>query len=71
MLEDSAEDVEDVSDEPYYDELDREALGAAALEVLENLRREDDDPTRNGDGATNAGNGIDIQVERLGGRSHG
>lgn len=42
-LEDGAEDVEDITEEPHDDELYRESFGAASLEVLEDLWREDDD----------------------------
>ena len=42
-LEDGAENVEDITEEPHDDELYRESFGTAALEVLEDLRGEDDD----------------------------
>lgn len=42
-LHDGANDVEDITQQPYNDELDRESICAAALEVLYDLRREDDD----------------------------
>lgn len=42
-LKDGSENIEDIAEEPYDDELNRESLGAAPLEVLEDLRGEDDD----------------------------
>lgn len=41
-MHDGADDVEDIAQQPHNDELDREGIGAAALKVLDNLRREDD-----------------------------
>ena len=41
-LHDGADNVEDISEQPDNDELDREGICAATLEVLNNLRREDD-----------------------------
>ena len=45
LLHDGANDVGEVTGEPYYDKLDTEAFCAAAPEVLDDLRREDHDPT--------------------------
>lgn len=42
-LKDSTQDIEDIAEEPHDDELDRESFGTAPLEVLEDLRREDND----------------------------
>ena len=42
-LQDSTEDVKDISHQPYNDKLNRESVGTAALEILNDLRREDDD----------------------------
>lgn len=41
-LQNGSEDIEDISQEPSNDELNRKGIGAAALEVLYDLRREDD-----------------------------
>lgn len=53
-LKDSAKDVEDISEEPDDDELDRQGVGIASLEVLDDLRGEDDDPASNRDGTANS-----------------
>lgn len=45
-LQDGSEDVEDIAEQPDDDELDRESIGASALEVLDDLRREDNDCAR-------------------------
>lgn len=57
-LEDGAEDVKDVAEEPDDDELEREAVGGGALEVLDDLGGEDYDPTGDGDGAGGLGRGV-------------
>jgi hypothetical protein len=41
-LQDGAEDIEDIAEEPNNDELDREGIGGASLEILYDLRREND-----------------------------
>ena len=51
MLQDGAENVKDITGEPDDDELQGQAIGTAAAEVLKYLWREDDDPTCNGDGS--------------------
>lgn len=42
-LKNSAQDIEDIANKPNYDELHGEGIGAAALEVLDDLWGEDDD----------------------------
>jgi hypothetical protein len=42
-LEDGAEDVEDIAQEPDDDELGREPFCAAPPKIGDDLRREDDD----------------------------
>lgn len=42
-LQNRPENVEDISQEPNDDELNRQSIGAASLEVLYDLRREYDD----------------------------
>ncbi len=42
-LHDGTQDVEDITNQPYNDELNGESICIAALKVLNNLRREDDD----------------------------
>jgi hypothetical protein len=42
-LQDSPEDVEDISQEPSDDELNRKGISAVSLEVLYDLRGEYDD----------------------------
>ncbi len=42
-LHDGADNVEDISEQPNNDELDRQGIDIAALKVLENLGGEDDD----------------------------
>lgn len=42
-LHNRPEDVEDISQEPDDDELNRKSIGAASLEVLYDLWREHDD----------------------------
>lgn len=42
-LQDRAQDVEDIADQPDDDELDREPIGITLAELLYDLRREDDD----------------------------
>lgn len=46
-LEDGAEDVEDIAQQPDDDELDREAVGRVSSEVFYYLGREDDNPGGN------------------------
>lgn len=46
-LEDSTEYVEDITQQPDDDEDERQAVGGVTAEVFDDLRREDDDPTRN------------------------
>jgi hypothetical protein len=41
-LQDRSENVEDISQKPNNDELNRKSVGAASLEVLYDLRREYD-----------------------------
>lgn len=41
-LQDRSENVEDISQEPDDDELNRKSVGAASLKVLYDLRREYD-----------------------------
>lgn len=50
-LEHGAQYVEDIAEEPDDDEVQGEAVGGAAAEVLDDLRAEDDDPASNGDGS--------------------
>jgi len=38
-LEHGSEDVEDITEQPYYNELYRQPIGTASLEVLYDLRR--------------------------------
>lgn len=45
-LQDGSKDVEDIAQQPDDDELDRESIGASALEVLDDLRRKDNDCAR-------------------------
>lgn len=42
-MQKGSQDVEDIADEPYNDELHGEGVGAASLKVLDDLRGEDDD----------------------------
>jgi hypothetical protein len=42
-LQDSAQNVEDIAQEPNYDELHRECVCAALLEIFDDLRGENDD----------------------------
>lgn len=41
-LEDGTQNVEDIAEQPDNDELDRQRIGGASLEVLYDLRREYD-----------------------------
>lgn len=41
-LQDRSQNVEDISQKPDDDELDRKSIGAASLEILYDLRREYD-----------------------------
>ena len=50
ILEDGAEDIKDVADEPDDYELQGQAVGGAATEVLDDLRGEYDDPGGDGYG---------------------
>lgn len=45
-LQNRSENVEDISQEPDDDELNRKSVGTASLEVLYDLRREYDNWTR-------------------------
>ena len=44
ILQNGAENVEDVAEEPDDNEVQRQAIGGAAAEVLDDLGGEDDDP---------------------------
>lgn len=50
-MEDCAEDVEDIAEEPDDDEGEGEAVGGGAAEVLDYLRGENNDPAGNGYGS--------------------
>lgn len=52
-LQDSTENVEDIAGEPDDDELEGQAVGRRAAEVLDDLWTEDDDPARYGYGPAN------------------
>jgi hypothetical protein len=45
-LKNGTQNVEDIAKKPDNDKLNRESIGTAALEVLDNLRREDNDYLR-------------------------
>lgn len=53
-MQDGAEDIEDIAGEPDDDEQEGEAIGGGASEVLDDLWREDYDPTGYGDGPVGA-----------------
>lgn len=57
-LQDCAKNIEDIAGKPDNDELERESVGAGPAKVFEDLRREDDDPAGDGDGAGRMASGL-------------
>lgn len=66
MLKHGTEDVEDVAEQPDDDEFDTQPFRRASAEVLNDLRTEDDDPTRDGYGATYSRNGFNVDAVAAG-----
>lgn len=50
-LKHGSQDIKDISGQPDDDEKQGEAIGGPAAEVFDDLRRKDDDPAGDGDGA--------------------
>lgn len=66
MLKHGTEDVEDVAEQPDDDEFDTQPFRRASAEVLNDLRTEDDDPTRDGYGAAYSRNGFSVDAVAAG-----
>lgn len=66
-MQDCAQYVEYIAQEPDYYEGEGEPVSGGAAEIFNYLGREDDDPAGDGDGAADATNGIEIEG---GDRSH-